>query len=94
MVICMDLVEQTGLAKEQIRQSLLNAAGAFNWDVDHKNINLIVLEADYKKDIDVCDALFGTEYGIFDKRGHSWSRKNDGFFREPDLLKRLLELSL
>jgi len=57
----LEIVELTGLAKEQIKQSLLNAVGAFNWKVDQRNVNLIVMEADNKEDIDICDALFGTE---------------------------------
>jgi hypothetical protein len=85
----LEILEITGMDREQIKQSLLNAAGAFNWEVDHKNVNLIVLEADNKKDIDICDALFGTEYEIFDNRGHRWNRKNNGFFREPDFTKKV-----
>jgi hypothetical protein len=57
----LEIVEITGLAREQIKQSLLNAVGAFNWEVDQRNINLIVMEADKKEDIDICNALFGTE---------------------------------
>ena len=34
----MDMVEETGLAKNQIKQSLINAAGAFEWDVDQNTI--------------------------------------------------------
>ena len=61
----LEMVEMTGLVKKQIKQSLLNAAGAFNWEVGQKNINLIVMEADNKEDIDICDAIFGTEYDWF-----------------------------
>ncbi len=84
-------VELTGQTKEQIKQSLLNAAGAFNWKVDQRNINLIVIEADNKEDIDICDALFGTEYEICDNvKGHlRWSRKNDGLFSETDFSKKV-----
>ena len=87
------MVELTGLAKEQIKQSLLNAAGAFNWEVDDRNINLIVMEADNKEDIDICDAIFGTEYEIIGKSNHPWGRQNDGLFDNLDFSKRLLVLS-
>lgn len=83
------MVELTGLAKEQIKQSLLNAAGAFNREVDERNINLIVMEADNKEDIDICDAIFGTEYEIINKYSHSWGRKNDGLFSNHDFSKKI-----
>jgi hypothetical protein len=85
----LEMVEITGLVKEQIKQSLLNAVGAFNWEVDQKNINLIVMEADNKEDIDICDALFGTEYEIIKRNSHSWGRKNDGLFNESDFSKKV-----
>jgi len=83
-------VELTGQTKDQIRQSLLNAAGAFNWEVDKRNINLIVIEADNKEDIDICNALFGTEYDEFSTDGYlGWNRKDDGLFRESDFSKKV-----
>jgi len=83
-------VELTGQTKEQIKQSLLNAAGAFNWELDQGNINLIVMEADNKEDIDICDALFGTEYDEFSSDGYlGWNRKDDGLFRESDFSKKV-----
>ena len=85
----LEMVELTGLAKEQIKQSLLNAAGAFNLEVVPKNINLIVMEADNKEDIDICDALFGTEYEITSKDSHSWSRKGEGLFGKSDFSKKV-----
>ncbi len=54
----LEMIEQTGLAREQIKQSMLNAAGAFDWEVDWRNINRIVVEADNKKDIDICDCIY------------------------------------
>jgi hypothetical protein len=83
------MVDITGLVREQIKQSLLNAVGAFNWEVDRSNINLIVMEADNKEDIDICDALFGTECIITTKDSQSWSRKNDGLFYQPDFSKKV-----
>ena len=85
----LEMVELTGLAKEQIKQSLLNAAGAFNWEVDDRNINLIVMEADNKEDIDICDAIFGTEYEIIGKSNHPWGRQNDGLFDNLDFSKKV-----
>jgi len=86
----LEMVEITGLAREQIKQSLLNAAGAFTWEVDHRNINLIVMEADNKYDIDICDALFGTENILDTKSPLGWSRKDDGLFSELDFSKRVV----
>lgn len=85
----LEVVERTGLTKEQIKQSLLNAAGAFNWEVDERNINLIVVEADNEEDIDVCDAIFGTECEIISKYSPSWGRKDDGLFGKPDFSKKV-----
>jgi hypothetical protein len=42
------------------------------------------MEADNKEDLDICDAVFGTEYEIFAGDKHSWSRKNDGVFQFSD----------
>lgn len=81
-------VELTGQTKEQIKKSLLKAAGAFNCEVDRRNINLIVMEADDKEDIDICDAFFGTEYDEFSSDGYlGWNRKDDGLYRESVFLK-------
>lgn len=84
------MVETTEQTKCQIKQSLLNAAKAFDWDVDEKNINLICMEADDEMDLDICDALYGTEFpGI--RKGCSrptWGRKDDGLFRNSDSLRK------
>ncbi len=85
----LEIVEITGQTKEQIKQSLHNAVGAFTWETDQRNINLIVMEADNKEDIDICDALFGTEYEILHENSHSWSRKDDGVFDTPDFSKKV-----
>lgn len=85
----LEILNITGLTREQIKQSLLNAVGAFNWEVDESNINLIVMEADNKEDIDICDALFGTEYEIIDRDKQSWSREGDGLFSKPDFSKKV-----
>ena len=85
----LEILKITGLAKDQIKQSLHNAVGAFTWETDKRKINLIVMEADNKEDIDICDALFGTEYEIFHENSHSWSRKDDGVFGNPDFSKKV-----
>lgn len=80
----LEIVEITGLAKEQIKGSLRNAVGAFNWSVGRQKINLIAIEGDNKKDIDICDALFGTENILDTGSPLGWSRKDDGLYGEPD----------
>jgi hypothetical protein len=77
------IVEQTGLAKGQIKQSVLNAAGAFDWPADAKTINLVAMDSNNYEDIDVCDALFGTEFEFFKEGRQAWSREQDGLFRMP-----------
>lgn len=79
----MDMVEVTGLTKNQIRQSLINAAGAFEWDVNHNIINLIAMDANEHKDMHICEAVFGTEtaFEIY--------REKDGFFLMPDFSNKV-----
>ena len=86
------MIEETGLAKNQIKQSLINAAGAFEWDVDPYTINLVAMDADKHEDIDLCDAVFGTEYEMFRGDRHAWSRQNDGFFLLPDFSNKVAGL--
>ncbi len=83
----LDVVEQTGLAKKQIKQSLINAAGAFEWYVNHNTINIIAMDADKYEDIDICDAVFGTEFEMGNQS--AWSREKDGFFLLPDFLNKV-----
>jgi hypothetical protein len=80
----MDIVEETGLGKNQIKQSLIKAASAFEWDVDKNTINFVAMDANKYDDIDLCDAVFGTEFELFNSGRHSWSREKDGFFLLPD----------
>ncbi len=76
-----EILEITDLSKDQIIQSLQNAARAFNPKSDEQTINLIAMEADNKYDLDICDALFGKEYEKSYSNGSSgWDRKADGFF--------------
>jgi len=79
----LDVVNITGLARDQIKGSLRKAAVAFEWNVDERNINLVVMEADNKDDIDICDALFGTEFDFMANHEYRWSRKDDGLFCDP-----------
>lgn len=88
----MGVVELTGLAKNQIKQSLINAVGAFEWDVDLSAINLVAMDADKHEDIDLCDAVFGTEHEIVRGSRHTWSRQNDGFFLLPKFSKKVAGL--
>lgn len=85
----MDVVEETGLAKNQIRQSLIKAASAFEWDVDKYTINFVAMDANKHEDIDLCDALFGTEFEMFSRGRHAWSREKDGFFLLPDFSNKV-----
>ena len=89
----MEAVNITGLAESQIKQSLEKASGAFTWDVDQFTINLVTIDADKHEDIDLCNAIFGTEFemdrvtpdGVYS----SWSRKNDGFITLPNFTKKI-----
>jgi hypothetical protein len=86
------VVEETGLAKNQIKQSLINAAGAFEWDVDPYTINFVAMDANKHEDIDLCDAVFGTEYEFFKGGRHAWCRQNDGFLVLPEFSNKVAGL--
>ena len=47
------------------------------------------MDADKHEDIDICDAVFGTEFEMFSRNRHSWSRKKDGFFLMPDFSNKV-----
>lgn len=80
-----DAVDETGLARNQIKESLINAAGAFNWPIEQRTINLIAMDADRHEDIDLGEALFGTEFDQFNAEKHTWGRQTDGFFNMPGM---------
>lgn len=85
-------VEVTGESSAQIKGSLINAAGAFTWDVDGTNINLIAMETGSPSHgyIDIGEALFGTEevaYGA--NEGQRWRRLNDGFFNNVEFCNKV-----
>jgi len=84
-----EMLNITGLSRDQIKGSLRKAVKAFNWEVDPQNINLIVMEVDNKETIDICDAFFGTEYEIIGKSNHPWGRQNDGLFDNLDFSKKV-----
>jgi hypothetical protein len=74
------VVELTGLSEDQIRSSLCNAAEAFEWQVGNKTINIIVVEADRQKDIDICSAVFGTDFIGVRNGLHYIDRRSNGLF--------------
>jgi hypothetical protein len=76
----LEMIDLTGLAPTQIRGSLHKAARAFTWPVTPSVINLIALDCNMHDDIDLCDAIYGTEFDRFGPAGHSWSREPNGFF--------------
>jgi len=86
-----DIVEITGSADNQIRGSLLNAAGAFKWNVDEKNINLVVMDAYRYHDRNICNAVFGTEFLILNSNNPNifFNRNNDGFFQQCEFSNRV-----
>ncbi|MEH7012566.1 hypothetical protein V7087_17440 [Neobacillus niacini] len=57
----MNWLDLTGEAEQQVKNSLAKAIGAFEWNNDEHNINLIVMEADGYEDIDISQARFITE---------------------------------
>lgn len=86
------MVELTGLADNQIRGSLINAASAFKWNVDQTHINLIAMDADNHRDLHIGNAVFGTE-SYFCSRGKNdlfWKRENDGLFHECEFSKKVV----
>ena len=85
-----EMVEETGMAEDQIRQSLINAGGAFEWDVDKDTINIIVLDADNQRDINISEAVFGTEYDAFCDSKHVWGEKTMAFLNCLIIRRKLL----
>ncbi len=85
----LDSVDITGLDVNQMRESFTKAAKPFKKNTNDQNINLIAVEADAKDDIDICDALFGSEYEWAAGDKESWARKSDGLFKVADFSKRV-----
>jgi ABC-type metal ion transport system substrate-binding protein len=90
----MEVVNITGLSADQIKKAVTKSSAAFEWETDTENINIVAMEADKYDDIDVCDALFGTEYELSYPDGHGgihhgWSRKKDGLFLDETISQRI-----
>lgn len=83
------MVNVTGLDANQYKNSLYKASIAFEWESDSTNINLIIMEADNKEDIDLGEACFGTEFNFYQNGNVCWRRKNDGFFYEEDCFSKV-----
>ncbi|GEC91340.1 hypothetical protein C7J99_18745 [Brevibacillus brevis] len=81
----MDWRDLTGEAEAQIRSSLDKAIGAFTWNNDAQHVNLIVMEADQYDDIDISQAVFGTEiYQVSQRKTLTGTnRDTDGYFYDP-----------
>lgn len=74
----------TDEAENQVRTSLTKAIGAFEWENDEKNINLIVMEADRYDNIDISQAVYGTEvFSVLPEKSIISNRDSDGFFYDP-----------
>lgn len=87
-----EFVNVTGESSTQIRNSLNNAAGAFTWDTDNKNINLIAMEMGNAShhNIDVGEAVFGDEVFTYGTNGgQGWHRANNGFFNDPNFCSKV-----
>lgn len=84
-----EFVDITGVAETQVKASLEKAAGAFEWDNSHQRINLIVMEAENYEDIDISQAVFGTEIYVIQGSTVQPGRDADGFFHDPSYCNRL-----
>jgi hypothetical protein len=88
----LDIINITGDSRTQITNSLNKASGAFEWNTDNKNINLIVIEMGNGShyDIDLGEALFGDEKFVYCTNGREfWSRENNGFFNDDDFSSKV-----
>lgn len=88
----LNCVDVTGGSRTQIRNSLNKAAGAFNWNTDIDNINLIAMEmGNFSHDnIDLGEAVFGDEAVTYSTNGrHGWHRANNGFFYDSDFSSKV-----
>ncbi len=89
----MSMVNITGLASDQMRQSIRKTAGAFVNAIDSNNINFVIAEADRQNDIHVGEACFGTEHELDSSSGgHRWCRETNGVFAEADTAENVVGL--
>lgn len=85
-------INVTGESSTQIKSSLYNAAGAFEWDTDRKKINLVAMEIGNAShdSIDLGEAVFGGEAFTYSMNGkQGWYRANNGFFYDPDFSSKV-----
>lgn len=81
----LEWIETTGEAEKQVKNSLSKAIGAFSWNSGEKAINIIAMEADRYDDIDISQAVFGTEkFLVYSNGSKAWARDEDGFFNNPN----------
>ncbi|MEH7164714.1 hypothetical protein, partial [Priestia megaterium] len=86
----MEWLDLTNQAEDQVRNSLTKAIGAFEWDNDEHNINLIVMEADSYDDIDISQAVFGNEiYTYLTDGSYRPHRDSDGFFYDSNYSSKI-----
>ncbi len=80
----------TGLAQGQVYGALTNAVRAFSENSSEDRVNLVAMASDARSDIDIAEAVFGTE---FENPGRStWGRESDGFFDAPENRNRIVGL--
>jgi len=86
----LEALNLTGEDAGQIQESLKNAAGAFEWESVDKTINIIVMEADNKSDIDIGEAVFGQELFHFYPDGKTtWRRDSNGLFQSDEIASKV-----
>ena len=87
----MEAVNLTGRARDQIKRSVIKASAAFGWEVKGSTINIVVMDADKHDDIDICDALFGSEFDWENINGQQgWDRKKDGLFLYDQVSRKIV----
>jgi hypothetical protein len=86
----LDIIDETGMSKNQTKASLKKAASRFTWNTSNLILNLIAMDADRHKDIDICEAIYGTEFERYSSARHvGWGRQADGVFHDSDFSKKV-----
>lgn len=89
----LEAVDITNMTKYQVKDSLRNAADAFEFNTDKSNFNLIVCEikSDRSQGIDFAEAVYGSEYSYYSNRSKSVirARENDGLFLDDSFKKKI-----
>ncbi|MET1171349.1 hypothetical protein [Paenibacillus amylolyticus] len=83
------MIELTGEVEAQIKNSLVKAIGAFEWNSNISHINLIAMEADRYDDTDISEALFGTSVHIKSSSFHGVRRDPNGFFGDTKHIQKV-----